>query len=111
MQPLHTHLENLHGKQALSGPLELNLHHSPLSLSHRQGLQAWQPEHIPLSSWGHSGSPIPGTGHSPGEGDELRTGENLGRWMGPAGRADCEELKTDPAVPSLEQGLRAWSRG
>lgn len=31
-------------------------------------------------------------------------------WVQQA-RADCEELKADPAVPSLEQGLRAWSRG
>lgn len=37
--------------------------------------------------------------------------------MGPAwqgqwpGRGDCEELMPDPAVTSLEMGLRAWSRG
>lgn len=105
---LHTHLENLPGKQALSDPSELNLHHFSLSLSYRQ------PKHIPLSSQVHSsqellGSPSSGIGHSPGEGDGLRTGQDVGLWMGPAwqgqrpGRADCEELKPDLAAPSLEQ--------
>lgn len=128
VQLLHTHLENLPGKQALSGPSELNLHHSPLSLSHRQGTQDMaarahptvqpgaqqpgalgqpQPRHWTLS-WGRWwAEDWPGCGSVDGS-----------SLAGPVARQDtlrgaeawpCCSI-TGAGAESLEQGL-TWSPG